>query len=234
VERYGLEWLKRPVVVIVLVMAVLGLVRPLLQDVRAEGGVRKMLTNFGAPRFHFQSLLGVFFLCFIGVMLFQAMSWNFDARIVPMTVSIAALAACALGIFNETFRRPVSAVSLAQGAASDGEGKPSPVDRRIHMDIESDTAHVPPKIIVLRAFIFFGWLVAFMASMATIGLIPTVPLFVIGFMRLENREPWTLVLPQAIIMTVFIYVVFDKLLTIPWPQTVIGSWLPVLKVIPSV
>ena len=234
VERYGLDWLRRPVVVIVLVMAVLGLVRPLLQDVRAQGGVRRMLTNFGMPRFHFQSLFGVFFLCLIGAMLFQAMSWNFDARIVPMIVSIAALAACALGIFNETFRRPVSAASLTQGTTSDAEGKPSLMDRKIHMDIESDTAHVPPKIIVIRAFIFFGWLVAFMASMATIGLIPTVPLFVIAFMRLENREPWTLVLPQAIIMTVFIYVVFDKLLTIPWPQTLIGSWLPVLKIIPSV
>jgi hypothetical protein len=59
-------------------------------------------------------------------------------------------------------------------------------------------------------------------------------LFVIAFMRFENREPWKLVLPQAIFMALFIYVVFDKLLTIPWPQTVLGTWLPAFKVIPSV
>lgn len=228
VERYGLEWLERPVVVVVLIMAFLGLIRPLFQDVRAQGGVREMLTNFGAPHFHPQSLFGVFFLCLIGTMLFQAMSWNFDARIVPMVVSIAALAACAIGILNETFRQPRRAPTAMAG------GKHKVAALKIHMDIESDTSHVPPKIIVLRALIFFGWLVGFMGSMATIGLIPTVPLFVIAFMRLENREPWKLVLPQAIFMTVFIYVVFDKLLTIPWPQTLIGTWLPALKVIPSV
>ena len=39
--------------------------------------------------------------------------------------------------------------------------------------------------------------------MATIGLIPTVPLFVIAFMRLEAREPWYLVLPYAVVMCLF-------------------------------
>jgi hypothetical protein len=74
-----------------------------------------------------------------------------------------------------------------------------------------------------------------MASMACIGLIPTVPIFVIGYMRLEGREPWRLVLPQAICLTLFIYVVFDQLLTIPWPQTLLGNVFPALKaVIPSV
>jgi len=37
------------------------------------------------------------------------------------------------------------------------------------------------------------------APMAVIGLIPTAPIFVIAYMRLENREPWSLVLPQAIL-----------------------------------
>jgi hypothetical protein len=81
---------------------------------------------------------------------------------------------------------------------------------------------------------FFGWLVAFMASMATIGLIPTVPLFVIAFMRIEAREPWKLVIPQALALTVFIHIVFDQLLTIPWPPTLLGGWFPAMKFIPSV
>jgi hypothetical protein len=83
--------------------------------------------------------------------------------------------------------------------------------------------------------VFFGWLAAFMASMACIGLIPTVPIFVIGYMRLEGREPWRLVLPQAIGLAAFIYVVFDQLLAIPWPQTLLGLAVPALKAfVPSV
>jgi hypothetical protein len=34
-------------------------------------------------------------------------------------------------------------------------------------------------------------------------------------------------------LTLFIYIVFDQLLTIPWPQTLLGTLVPALKVIPS-
>ena len=54
-------------------------------------------------------------------------------------------------------------------------------------------------------------------------------------MRLDGSERWGLVLPQAICLTVFIYVVFDWLLAIPWPQTLLGTAFPALKAfIPSV
>ena len=103
------------------------------------------------------------------------------------------------------------------------------------MDLDSDTGHLPVSTVAKRGIIFFSWLLAFMASMATIGLIPTVPLFVILYMRLEGPEPWKLVVPQAIGLTVFIWFLFDQLLTIPWPPTYFGTWFPWLKAwIPSV
>ena len=72
-----------------------------------------------------------------------------------------------------------------------------------------------------------------MASMAVIGLIPTVLVFVVTYMRLENREPWKLVLPQAGVLVAFFYLVFDQLLNMAWPETLLGTWFPVLKSIPS-
>jgi hypothetical protein len=36
---------------------------------------------------------------------------------------------------------------------------------------------LPGSIILVRGFLFFGWMVAFLCSMAVIGLIPTVPIF---------------------------------------------------------
>ena len=107
---------------------------------------------------------------------------------------------------------------------------------KIHMDLDATTDHLDTWTIIRRAAMFFGWLVAFMISMAVIGLIPTVPIFVIAFMRLEEtKERWSLVIPQAVILTIFVYIVFDQLLTIPWPQTYLGEWVPALKgVIPSV
>jgi hypothetical protein len=102
------------------------------------------------------------------------------------------------------------------------------------MDIASKTAHLPAKTIVTRGFLFFGWMAAFAASMALIGLIPTVPVFIISFMRLEGREPWKIVIPMAASVVLLIYVVFDQLLAIPWPPTLAGTLFPVLHAIPSV
>ena len=56
----------------------------------------------------------------------------------------------------------------------------------------------PVGTIAKRGAIFFTYLVAFMASMATIGLIPTAFFFVIIFMRMEGPEPWPLVLTYAV------------------------------------
>src|SRR3954454_15859202 len=61
IERYSFSWLARPVVVVLLAMAIIGLVRPFLSDVRRQGGVGKMLTSFQMPRFKPQQLFTVFF-----------------------------------------------------------------------------------------------------------------------------------------------------------------------------
>jgi hypothetical protein len=41
--------------------------------------------------------------------------------------------------------------------------------------------------------------------MAAIGLIATMPAFIICYMRLEGRERWSLTLPMAAATTLFIY-----------------------------
>ena len=73
-----------------------------------------------------------------------------------------------------------------------------------------------------------------MASMAVIGLIPTVAVFVIVFMRLEGPERWSLVIPYAAVLVLGIYIAFDYFMAIPWPPTLIAKLVPALKIIPSV
>jgi TctA family transporter len=227
VERYGYTWLGRPIVMGLLALAIFGLLRPLIQDMRRHGGVAGLLTGFGRPVFRLNQLFHVFMIIVIGWMVVAALSWPVNAKIVPLIVGSLALVFATLGLANEIFRIPEAERSLADGAKAE-------IKETIHMDLESDTAHLSTRLILQRAAIFFGWLLAFMGSMAVIGLIPTVPLFVIGYMRLEGRERWSLVLPQAIGLTLFIYIVFDQLLSIPWPQTLLGMLVPAAKIIPSV
>jgi TctA family transporter len=236
VERFGAAWLFRPVVMVMLALALMGLLGPFRHDLRVSGGFKALLSRLKSeksvrPRFELRGLMNVFFITLFGAMLVQANTWPSLAKLTPSIVGVSALIFCGLSLVNEMFRRQAaSPPGPAPAPAREGEaGSPAEgevLQARRHMDIESATDHVLPKLRVRRAGVFFGWLLGFMASMATIGLIPTVPIFVIAFMRFENREPWKLVLPQAVLLTLFIYVVFDRLMHIPWPETLLATWVP--------
>jgi Tripartite tricarboxylate transporter TctA family/Tripartite tricarboxylate transporter TctB family len=229
IERYGLSWMLRPIVVLLFALAILGLVRPFLQDIRSQGGVRRMLTSFQRPTFHPSQLFTMFMIALIGAALVAALRWDFSAKIVPLVVGTLALSAAALSLFNEMCRKPAAAT--AEGLAEHAQHE---VGEKIHMDLTSDTGHLPVREIVMRAALFFGYLIGFMAMMAVIGLIPTVGVFVVFFMRYEARERWPLVIPYATVLLVFIWFAFDYFMAVPWPPTLIGQWFPALKAIPSV
>jgi TctA family transporter len=229
IERYGMSWLLRPVVAVLFLMAIVGLVRPLLSDIRSQGGLGKMLTSFQAPRFHPSQLFTVFMIIVIGSAVAVALRWDFSAKVVPLVVGITALTAAGLSLFNDMCRKPAALATA--GLAGQFQHQ---VEQKIHMDLSSDTGHLPVREIVVRAGWFFGYLIGFMAVMAVIGLIPTVAIFVVFFMRWEARERWTLVIPYAVTLVLFIWFTFDYIMAVPWPPTLLGQWYPAFKAIPSV
>jgi TctA family transporter len=183
IERYGLSWMLRPIVALLFALAILGLIRPLLQDIRSQGGIMRMLTSFQRPTFHPSQLFTMFMIALIGAAVVASLQWDFSAKIVPLVVGTVALCAAVLSLFNEMCRKPVAVA--AEGLAEHAQHE---VGEKIHMDLVSDTAHLPVREIVMRAALFFGYLIGFMAVMATIGLIPTVGVFVVFFMRHEAKE----------------------------------------------
>ena len=224
IERYGVSWMLRPVVVVMFIMAGLSLLRPLLQDVRSHGGLKNMVSHWGHPQFAVNNLFSAGLLCLFVAMVGTSFQWAFAARIIPTIVGTGAVLFCALSLINDVFGMH----------ERDGGGGAAAKSQKIHMDIASKTAHLPGKTVVTRGFLFFGWMAGFAASMALIGLIPTVPIFITTFMRVEGREPWRIVIPMAAAVVLLIYVVFDQLLAIPWPPTLLGTLLPAFKIIPSV
>jgi hypothetical protein len=248
----------------------------------------RLLTDFGAPKFHPANLMAMSMLFIIGSAMLIATQWDFSAKIVPLVVGTVGFSAAAFSLFNDMFRREtepaggleeqiereveermrkeaareaslapaggmtqlamaaagagtVAATGAGPSAGASATADPKKAQARIqaeaerlHMDIESDTKHLPVKTIALRGARFFAYLVAFMAVMAVIGLVPTAGLFVVFFMRYENQEPWRIVIPYAIVLMLSVSLVFDYIMSIPWPPTLIAQWFPALKILPSI
>ncbi len=215
VSRYDFDWLTRPIVVVLFGIALLGLLRPVVGGLM-KGGLRSALAARGVtPSFAANQLFYVFVLGLLGFMLFQSQYWPWQAQIVPIAVGVTAVLFTSISLAGQVWGKREAAG--AQG----------------HMDMISENTELGRRTILTRACIFFGWIIGFMATMAVIGFIPTLPLFVILFMRIENKEPWRLVLGQAIGLTAFVYFVFELLLHMFWPGSLLGTLIPALKVIPS-
>jgi TctA family transporter len=279
VERYGVTWFARPVVAILFIIAVLGLMRPLIDDVKRHGGVVRLLTDFGMPRFHPAQMMAMLMLFILGSAMLIALQWDFSAKIVPLVVGSVAFMAAAFSLLNDMCRRDQEptgtlaeqyereveqqmraaeasaspsmipgAPAMAMAAATPGgtttttttptaavaQARIQADAERLHMDLESDTKHLSVRTIAIRAVRFFAYLIAFMGVMSVIGLVPTAGLFVIFFMRFENQERWSVVIPYSMILMFSISFVFDYVMSIPWPPTLIAQWFPALKMLPSI
>ena len=108
IQRYGVSWMERPVVIILFAMAVLTLVKPFLQDVKSHGGLKGMLMDFHAPRLSLMNIFPVFMLCIVGVMLLEASQWNFSAKIIPVIVGTGALIFCSISLANDVFKGEIT------------------------------------------------------------------------------------------------------------------------------
>ncbi|MEZ2127747.1 MULTISPECIES: tripartite tricarboxylate transporter permease [unclassified Sinorhizobium] len=221
IRLYGADWLLRPIVLIILCIALYGILRPMIQSIlnnRRSGGSG---LRFAKPKFAPSDLFAVALLIVLSYLLLLTVGWPYTTLLVPRIVTLTAMMAVGLSLFNSVFSRGAVAKALGPNEEED--------DQPLYMDNVGENGHLTNSEIGLRAAVFLGWMLSFFLSMATIGIVPTILWFVIAYMRFEGRERWTLVLPMAIGLAAFVYVVFDQLLMIAWPRTFVGALFPALQ-----
>lgn len=218
INRFGAEWLARPLVFILLALSLLMLVRPAIAWLRSRAP-REAAAPMQRPSLRGPDIMYLLILGLAAWMVWQAWSWPFGARVGPLSVGIFVLV--------------VGAVSF--GAALAGRARPAAAGSGgAHMDTPTGDTGLPVSRIARRALFFCAYLLGFLGSVALIGMIPTVALFTLVYMRVEGRERWLRTGLEAALLVLAVWVVFDRLLHIPWPSTLMGQLLPILQVIPSV
>lgn len=223
--RYSYEWLFRPVVAVLLLAALVIIFQPILSSFLQRRRAGRPTPTY-QPGVRVTDLFVVGLIAVVGVMVAMAYGFQDGARLGPMIVGWFTLGAMGFVLADQVLHRLPKGTKLSAENAEEA--------LKGHMDLVSSHDGLSPGTVALRGAIFFGWMLGFMAMMALVGLIPTAFVFIIAYMRAENREPWRLVLPIALGATVFIYVVFHVLLAIPWPPTLLGALLPWTQAFPSV
>jgi len=143
--------------------------------------------------------------------LITSADWPADEALVPRTACWVALGAGVLNLVSEMF-------SADKTAPAHG-----------HQHGALTQAKLPAPVMLSRAGEFFGWLAGFIILASLIGFIPAIGIFVVLYMGLGFRESLVRATVFGAAVTLFCYSVFDRGLSVPWPQSVLGDIFPMLR-----
>ncbi len=210
VEIYGFGWLTRPVVLVILAVSAWVLFSPLKQSLR---DTLQTLRNLERTPLRVDGRI-VFNLVVIAIAfyaLWLSREWPWDTKLVPQTACYLAAIFAGLNLLTEIFAsRAASTSRTAQG----------------HMDafLSLDEPDAAP-----RAWRHFAWMAAFLLVSAGIGLLPGIALLIFAQSRFEFGQSWTFSLLAALVVTMALWLVFDRIFSLSWPPSWLGDAYPDLR-----
>lgn len=148
--------------------------------------------------------LGLAVMIASGWAVFTALDWPWRAKLFPLSIGIPVFCLAAAEVLWVLF-----------GTAP----------RNQTLDFQLST-HLPEKVVLRRTLQAAGWMLGFLAAILLLSFPVAVPLFVFVYLKLQGREGWGLSLVIALAVWVFFYLLFGRLLNIPfldgWLQTWVG------------
>jgi hypothetical protein len=208
-QIYGDAWLLRPVVMVVGLLIVWALYAPMKQTVvRLYREVRGL--HWDHLRFGLNAAFSTFIIAVIGGALMTSADWPAIERIVPRAACWSALVAAGLNLLTEVFG--------ADQATADAHDAAPALELAL-----------PGGVVLQRAAVYFGWLAGLLVLIALVGFVPAIGIFILIYMRLGFGESWRNAAICASVTTLLCWGVFDRGLSVPWPQAALGDAVPWLR-----
>jgi hypothetical protein len=149
-------------------------------------------------------------LIFFIVWVYEAQEWRLQARLYPWAIGIPMVVLAIIQVILDL--KGYKAKEPSDGAP------PVPMDFQFTKGIDATTARN-------RTLVMFGWLFGFFLIVYFLGFNIGIPLMVFSYLRFQAKEPWILSIILTIVAFVFFWVLFVKLLTLPFPEGKIFTWL---------
>lgn len=145
----------------------------------------------------------VFFCTFV----YLAHEWRLQARLFPWAIGIPMLILAFAQVILDL-----------KGVKAKPSADATPVDFQFTKEIDPATAQK-------RAMVMFAWLLGFFALIVLFGFPVAIPLMMFGYLKFQGKEPWILSISLTVIAWICFYGLFVKLLTLPFPEGMVITWL---------
>jgi tripartite tricarboxylate transporter TctB family protein len=154
-----------------------------------------------------QAIFSFVFLIFFLVFAYEAKDWRLQAKLYPWVIGI-----------------PMVILAFVQ-VIFDLKGFERKQEDATPVDFQFAQTTVEPTVARRRAINMFTWFFGFFFGIWLIGFSLTIPLMVFGYMYIQSKEKLWLSLTLTAIAWLCFYGLFVRLLTLPFPDGIIFTWL---------
>jgi hypothetical protein len=210
-DNYGAAWLGRPGVLIIFAITLFGVFYPMLKNRRqakeklasgseTQGTVET--AHAGGLRFSNKALFSVVVAILLALALFHSRDFGFRAGLFPWAIGIPTLLLC-----------------LAQ-LSRDLWGKEKPKAALAAWEVAAD---VPPAVANQRTISIILWTIGFFLAIWLLGFSYSIPVSMILYLKLAGKEKWPITIAVTFFTWLFIYGLFERALSIPFPEGLLVS-----------
>lgn len=204
VDNYGLTWILRPAVIILIIITSTGAVYPILQQWKKKSEEFEVQKSYEKKEIKFNWEV-IFSLFIIIVFIFALIeSRHFDSR---------------TGIFPWVIGFPVLFLTTIQ-LLRDLTGKKALKEAHPISSIPE----VPKEIYRKRILNIFFWIFAYFCGIWLLGFPIGTPLCSFIQLKFSYKERWLISILLTLFIWIFIYIFFYRLLHVPFPPGKIFSW----------
>ncbi|MGI9379032.1 MAG: tripartite tricarboxylate transporter permease [Methyloligellaceae bacterium] len=226
--RYDFAWLLRPGVMVITIILVLVLLRPLLgllwsmirgkgvaedKAVAIQGNSGRQST--GKKPFNINDqLLWAFYAIMFAWAILSSWNWEFEALLMPQTVSFIGLATAAFWVLSSLLSKPLFSMFGQSGEV-------------LAQDKTLD--HLTPLEIRRSAIVQIAWFGSLYVLVILFGVLPAIAIFIPVYISRETDIGWRKSILIAIPAVIGMFLLFDRALHMPWPTSLLGDIFPVLR-----
>ena len=84
---------------------------------------------------------------------------------------------------------------------------------------------IAPDVARWRAFVLFAWIAGFILIVFLLGFPIAVPLFMFSYLKIQSRTGWLQSVGLAGGAWVFLYILFQRLVYLPFEPGALQEWL---------
>jgi len=210
-DNYGLAWLGRPGVLIIIALILAGILYPAIKERRERKKSESVASADRAPSqeqtrylsFSKATLFSFLIVVILGWALWDSRNFGYRAGLFPWVIGF-----------------PVLALAIVElGLDFLGKGRKSGMSS--FAEVGPD---VPIGLVYRRTAGICGWTVGFLVTIWLLGFSPAVPVTIILYLKWA-KEKWPITLAFAVVSWLLFYGLFDYVLHVPFPDGQLFLWL---------